>query len=192
MIDHTGDDNWMQMYSGIRFWPLSPDIENILLPDIAHALAFQCRFGGHTRQFYSVGQHCILTAQLSEIDFPSTPNIQLAALLHDATEAYLVDLPRPIKRQMPIYKQTEDKLASLIAKKFGLIPSDFERIKKYDEQALSIEANSLMAPLHPDWFTTSMQDMQLPLGINITKYLNPEEAESEYMKMFNTFWMSLK
>lgn len=192
MTDHTGDINWMQMSSGIRFWALNPDIDMILIPDIAHALAFQCRFGGHTRRFYSVAQHCIMVSKLSEVDYPNNPEVQLAGLLHDATEAYLVDLPRPIKNQMPIYKETEDKLALLIAQRFRLTPDAFTTVKKYDEQALALEANSLMAPLHSDWLTTSMQDMSLPLNVRIDKYLSPEEAKAEYMEVFNKLWMQRK
>lgn len=182
------DPNWMQLASGIRFWALNPDINFILLPDIAHSLAFQCRFGGHTRKFYSVAQHCILVSDLVRED---SVELKLAGLLHDATEAYLVDLPRPVKNQMPIYKEVEDKLAALISKRFGLAPQLFIDVKKYDEEALSIEARSLMAPMHPDWYTTSVQEI-IESPYHIKEYLSPEKAKAEYMEVFNRLWMQRK
>ena|SRR5665213_1670288 len=182
------DPMWMQMFSGIRFWCLNPDINSILLPDIAHALAFQCRFGGHTRKFYSVAQHCMLVSQLTRED---DVELKLAGLLHDATEAYLVDLPRPIKYQMPIYKETEDKLAIIIGKRFNVDPAAFKYVKKYDEEALSIEARSLMAPMHPAWYTTSVQKM-IDSPVHIEKYFGPEEAEAKYLELFNELWMQRK
>ena len=187
-LGKDGDPNWMQMASGIRFWVLTPDINSILLPDIAHALAFQCRFGGHTRKFYSVAQHCILVSNLVRED---DVELKLAGLLHDATEAYLVDLPRPIKVQMPIYKETELRLEAVIAERFKISMDAFKYVKKYDEEALSIEARSLMAPMHPAWYTSSVQEM-IDSPIHIDHYFSPEEAKAQYMELFNTLWMQRK
>ncbi len=178
------DPNWIQVYSGLRFWPTNPDINGILLPDIAHALGFQCRYGGHTRKFYSVAQHCVLVSHLVK---ESAVELKLAGLMHDATEAYLIDLPRPVKVQMPEYKAIENKLAELIAKKFGLTMADFEAVKKYDEEALSIEAESLMAPLHPDWYISGMQTMT-PSTVKLTEYWAPEKAERMFLERFNELW----
>jgi uncharacterized protein len=90
MSTRTGD--WIQTYTGKQFWPLSPLPEDIVIEDIAHALSMQCRFGGHVRTFYSVAQHSVHVSLLVE------PQYALWGLLHDAAEAYLVDLPRPIKK----------------------------------------------------------------------------------------------
>ena len=109
--------DWIQTYSGIAFFPMEPDPELILLPDIAHALSNQCRFSGHVRKFYSVAQHCVEVANLLKVQ---PPHIQLAGLLHDASEAYLVDLPKPLKRKMPDYVTVEKGMMEAISKRFGL------------------------------------------------------------------------
>ena len=84
-------DGFIGTFSGLRFWPLAPNLEKILVEDIAHALAHQCRFGGHASRFYSVAEHSVHVSQLC------LPEHALWGLLHDASEAYLVDLPRPLK-----------------------------------------------------------------------------------------------
>src|ERR1039457_118422 len=87
-------DGFIGTFSGLRFWPLDPNPEKILIDDIAHALAHQCRFGGHASRFYSVAEHSVHVSRLCP------PEDALWGLLHDASEAYLVDLPRPLK-QLP-------------------------------------------------------------------------------------------
>jgi len=101
-MDRFGD--WHQTYTGKKFWPLDPHPDEICIEDIAHALSLLCRFGGHCKEFYSVAQHSVLGANElfweykennTDADYIS---FAIHFLLHDATEAYLCDLPRPIKR----------------------------------------------------------------------------------------------
>jgi sialic acid synthase SpsE len=87
--------------------------EKITIEDIAHALSNQCRFSGHVERFYSVAQHSVLVASFSKN--------KLAGLLHDASEAYLVDVPRPIKPEFPAYAEIEKNIMQVIAKKYDLI-----------------------------------------------------------------------
>lgn len=89
----TRRGDWMQTFSGRQFWPCDPRADEVCIEDIAHALSMQCRFAGHVRKFYSVAEHCVRASWIVPDRF------KLAALLHDAAEAYVVDLPRPIKRQ---------------------------------------------------------------------------------------------
>lgn len=115
-----------------------PDPDTILIEDIAHALSMQCRFGGHLPVFYSVAQHSICVSNWCD------QQNKFTALMHDASEAYLLDLPRPIKREMPCYKKVEDQLMEVIAKKFGFsFPFDSD-VKVSDEVALKIEWDYLM------------------------------------------------
>ena len=184
----TNPVGWIQTYSGIKMWPLEPDEDTILLPDIAHALSFQCRFGGHSSRFYSVGQHCILVSDLCA-KYGENVKTQLAGLLHDATEAYLVDLPRPVKLQMPDYKVIEAKLEKCIANRFKLSHADFASVKKYDEIALAVEAEKLMCPIHPEWNTSGVQDMNADGNYGLLAgYLSPEECEIQYLKKFKELW----
>ena len=93
MSERKGD--WMTTFTGRQFWPLDPRPEEVCIEDIAHALANICRFGGHCKRFYSVAQHSILVADLvAQVE----PQFRLAALLHDAPEAYIGDMVRPLKR----------------------------------------------------------------------------------------------
>ena len=90
MAARKGD--WIQTFTGRAFYVLDPRPEDVDIEDIAHALSMQCRFAGHCREFYSVAQHSVTASWLVP------PEDALWGLLHDAAEAYVVDLPRPIKR----------------------------------------------------------------------------------------------
>lgn len=104
-------------YSGKFFDITHPDPASICIEDIAHALSLICRGNGHVMTFYSVGQHCLQCAkEAMACQLPS--RLVLAALLHDATECYMSDVPRPMKQLMPIYRQTEAKLLAIIYEKF--------------------------------------------------------------------------
>jgi hypothetical protein len=147
------DNSWIQTFTGKKFYPLNPDPDDICIEDIAHSLAFQCRYSGHTRQFYSVAQHSVI---LSQKFFPSR-SMRLAALLHDAAEAYLSDIPRPIKQlpEFAFYREAEGRLQRMIMRKFGVELNEAEArlLESYDHQMIYHEAKSeqLMAPIHPDW-----------------------------------------
>lgn len=125
--------------SGIYINVFEPTAEMICIEDIAHGLANQCRFGGHLPEFYSVAEHSLNCCYLIE-----EPEHKLAALMHDASEAYLMDIPRPIKQRLSNYKEIEDGLMKLIADVFGFEYPLHEKIKKVDETMLQIEWDCLM------------------------------------------------
>lgn len=110
-----------------------PDPETIMIEDIAHALSQTCRFGGHTYEPYSVAQHSIEVSKL----LPEY--MQLTGLLHDATEAYMCDIPRPIKRHLHEYKDVEERLMQVIATKFKLIYPFPPELKIADKHMLEKE-----------------------------------------------------
>ena len=107
----------IKTYTGVMFDPLHPELELVDILDIAHALSMLCRANGHFRSFYSVGQHCINCAREAKAKGYSM-RVQLACLLHDASEAYLSDVTRPVKQQMPIYKAIEKPLQEAIWTKY--------------------------------------------------------------------------
>lgn len=113
-----------------RFDEFNP--ENILIEDIAHALSHLCRYGGHSEPFYSVAQHSIAASYLVK------PENALCALLHDATEAYMVDLPRPVKMKYPQYSIDENILYKVIAKKFNLPLEIPKEVKAADDDMIYI------------------------------------------------------
>ena len=85
--------DYITTYTGIRFYPASPDAEGICIEDIAHALSLLCRGNGHVSRFWSVAEHCILCArEAAAREWPA--RLVLACLLHDASECYLSDVPR--------------------------------------------------------------------------------------------------
>lgn len=128
----------IRTFTGKYINPCKPDQELICIEDIAHALSMQSRFGGHLPVFYSVAQHCV------EVMRSVSSDIRMGALLHDASEAYLIDVPRPVKDQLPNYKEIEERLMCVIAGKFGFDWPLHEDVKSADEMALQKEWDCLM------------------------------------------------
>ena len=140
---------WCQTASGIPFYPLNPRMEDVRIEDIAHALANMCRFAGHTREFYSVAQHCVLASEMVEWASYEDPNHEaLYALLHDASEAYIVDVPRPLKHQPEFagYILAESRLQTAIYSAFGLDPVEPGLLHVVDHRMLRTEQRDLMPP----------------------------------------------
>ena len=100
-------------YTKKMFDPLRPKAELVDITDIAHALSMLCRANGHFKTFYSVGQHCINCAK-EAAERGYSPRLQLACLLHDASEAYLSDVTRPVKAELPKYKEIEEPLQEML------------------------------------------------------------------------------
>jgi uncharacterized protein len=125
------DDNWIRTFTGRRFWPLNPLAEDVAIEDIAHHLALINRFAGATYEPYSVAEHSVRVSLrvermiLDRIGGGLSPLVRAGALwglLHDAPEAYLVDIPRPVKHdpRMAAYRTFEDVLEETTAEAFGL------------------------------------------------------------------------
>lgn len=139
--------DWMVTATGVQFYPLDPRPEEVRIEDIAHALSMNNRFNGHTERPYSVGLHSLLCSHYA------APGHELAALLHDATEAYLADVVRPAKRFMPEYTRIENDLwAKAIAPRFGLPVQMSKEVHEVDNRMLVTEAGQLMGPSSPLWW----------------------------------------
>jgi len=134
------DDNsiTIMIRSGVMLNILDPDPDKLLIEDIAHALSMQCRFAGHTKEFYSVAQHSLLCS----IEAPA--KLKLEALLHDASEAYIQDIARPLKNKLKEYKLIESTIMTAIAKKFGFNWPLSKKIKAIDDKILKIEFNNFI------------------------------------------------
>jgi uncharacterized protein len=169
--------DWMQTYSGGRFYPSDPKAEEIHLLDIAHSLSLLCRYGGHIDRFYSVGEHCVLMSQAV------SPTNALAALLHDATEAYVVDVPRPLKLILPDYRAIEDAVWLAISDRFNVNPILPAEVHEADSRILLTERKELM-PRAEAWFVDSRFQ---PLPVTITGW-SPRKAERMYIDRFNQLW----
>ena len=161
----------MQTYSGHQFWPIDPRPEEIHVIDIAHALANQCRYAGHCREFYSVAQHSVLVSRIVP------PEHALWGLLHDAAEAYLVDLPRPVKRYSTLgdcYRDVESRLMAVVCDRFGLPATEPPCVKDADNVALMTEKRDLMPGLFK-W-----REVAEPLA-DVIVPLWPMVAEGEWL-----------
>lgn len=146
--DLAGSD-WIQTASGRAFWPLRPRVEDVDLGDIGHALGNLCRYNGHTRAFYSVAQHCVIMSDV----VPDVPGMRLAALFHDAAEAYCSDVARPLKVHMGRYREIEDAVQRVIHERFGIPWPLPAAIKEADLRMLSTERRDLMATPPRPWMT---------------------------------------
>lgn len=139
--------DWIETFTGKKFCPLNPRPEDVCIEDIAHSLAMQCRFNGHTRVFYSVAEHSVLMAEeLAVLGYDKT--VQLYGLLHDAAEAYLCDLPQPIKHELNQYRVAEIKLQRTILGALGLPAPDIDAeaaITIMDRWLLGYEGRKLMS-----------------------------------------------
>lgn len=131
--------------SGRAFSPLAPKSADIVIEDIAHALSHQCRFGGHSKAFYSVAQHSVLVSHAVPAQYA------LWALLHDASEAYLVDVPTPLKVTDALkgYRAVEAVVQRTIYQRFGLVGDEPAAVHAADRALLILEAEALFTPPAP-------------------------------------------
>jgi 5'-deoxynucleotidase YfbR-like HD superfamily hydrolase len=118
--------------------------EDFNIEDIAHALSNICRYGGHTRVFYSVAQHCVLCSLHVE------PECAREALFHDASEAFMGDMVRPLKDCVPEFKRIEERTEFAIATRFGLRYPWPAAVKEVDDRMLFTERRDLIVH-QPDW-----------------------------------------
>lgn len=144
---------------------LDPDPDTIQLSDIAAGLSKLCRFSGQCRQFYSVAQHSCLCA------YYAPPELAWHALMHDAAEAYIGDMARPLKQLMPEYKRIEQRLESVIFEKYNVRVCD--EVKRLDLQALATERRDLMPATDERW---AVLDGVEPWNDTILGW-SPESAE---------------
>lgn len=154
--------NAILIHSGILFDVFNPRLEDIGEEDIAHGLSHLCRFGGHSPKFYSVAQHSVLGSQEE-----GTPLEQMEFLFHDGSEAFLIDLPRPIKRQIPEYRNIENKLLELIFKRFNLRFPLSERVHEIDNKLVRFEYDKFFVNVDENF-----------------EFWTPEEAKRRFLARF--------
>lgn len=181
MTKRIGD--WIGVQNAGRMYPLDPRADEISIEVIAHALSNLCRFNGHTRTFYSVAEHSCHVHDILPTE------LKLCGLMHDASEAYLCDLPRPIKRSVDFsiaYGHAEHNLMMVIAWKFGFRWPMLTAVVKADNALLGTECEQLMAPLHPEW-----RDVYEPVPNLILPCWNPLRARAEFLKRFTALEVGL-
>ena len=168
--------DWIQTFTGRRFHPLDPLDAELDVRDIAHSLSMLCRFNGHCLRYYSVAEHSVRVSRL----LPDP--LRLWGLLHDAGEAYLTDLPRPVKAHIPGFNVMEDRILERVAARFDLTWPMPEAVKAADNTLLATEARDLMAPPPEDWGLDVA-----PLDEHIIDPLGPGAAERLFMETFEAY-----
>lgn len=150
MSTEARSSDWILTYTGKRFYPIEPRMQDVDIVDIGHALSNLCRYAGHPPHHYSVAQHSIHVAEdIANLGHPR--DAQLAGLLHDAPEAYVVDVPAPVKKYLPDYRKIEDRLWQVIQAKFGIPDGIYDDIIKVsDQRVFAAEARDMMGDPE-DW-----------------------------------------
>lgn len=167
-------NDWIELWSGTRLNPLLMRPEDVRLDDIARGLSLSCRFGGHIREFYSVAQHCVIMSQQCPRE------LALECLMHDAAEAYLSDIPRPVKHQIAGWDKIEARVEMVIRR--GLhMPGDHhpEAVREWDDRMLVTEARDL----GKSWWNTDKWGSIEPLDIRIEGW-DWRFAEQQFLQRY--------
>jgi hypothetical protein len=171
---------YLQTVSGRWVNPFEPDVEQIDIGDIARALSNQCRFGGHCRTFYSVAQHSVLVSELVEQRGGDIEDV-FAGLMHDAGEAYLGDMPHPIKHRSPLgaaFREAEKHLEAAIRERFS-IRSEVAGLKPADRAILATERRAFSAET---WHWPELEGIE-PLDLDLRAW-PPDEAERAFLDRY--------
>lgn len=180
-------DSFMCTYTGHQADPLHLREEDIRTDDIAHALSLLCRGGGHMKRMYSVGQHCINCA--GEAKARGWENrVVLACLLHDASEAYISDIIRPVKRHLRNYIEIEETILASVYRRYGLgelKPEEEQRVRQIDNDLLGVEMTALMNLPYQLPLAELKSEPDLSLK-------DPEDVETEYGRLLEELVLSLQ
>jgi 5'-deoxynucleotidase YfbR-like HD superfamily hydrolase len=175
-----GPGPYLQTVSGRWVNPFDPDPDQLDADDIARALANQCRFGGHCRTFYSIAQHSVIVSELVEQRGGAVEDV-FAALMHDASEAYLGDMPHPLKHRSPLgeaFKEAERHLEHALREHFG-IKADVPEIKRADRALLATERRAFS---DESWPWPELEGVE-PLDLELTA-MPPDEAARAFAERF--------
>lgn len=170
---------FIQTFTGKMIDVLDLDINLLDIRDIAHSLSLQCRFNGHSGEFYSVAQHCVyVSKQLPD-------HLKLAGLMHDATEAYLCDIPSPLKPFLANYKQLEMAAAKRVEEKWfdGRELLEHPLVKEADVRMLATEFRDLRSHNSPVEHWTSLRGVE-PYKNLVIKPWPAKKAEKKFLEMF--------
>jgi len=175
------EEPYIITYTGRKICPVNPEPEQICIEDIAHSLAYKCRFNGHTRHYFSVAQHSIIVSNFC--------THKLCGLLHDAAEAYLSDVATTVKHLFPTMRYAEEILQETIDYKFGLdvSPDIRDNVKLVDKAVLKLEWDALIT--NPNKYPLSVDMEGVPeLHWQLNGYFMPVEAERVFLKRFGELY----
>ena len=176
---------FIETYTGRMFMSLHPDPKDVTIIDIAHHLSNQCRYSGATAWIYSTAQHCCLLADYIQKNGGTALDC-LQILMHDAAEAYLVDIPRPIKQYMPEYRKWDKAINNAIRTWLSIgdlpIPSWQDEV---DSRIIMDERAQVMSDSGNDW----SHNLE-PLGVEIAPWM-PPMAEQQFLMRYAMYTKSV-
>jgi len=171
--------DYIVTFLGKRLSPIDPEIGNINIEDIAHSLSLLCRANGHIRHFFSVAQHSINCANEAKARGHSAI-VQLACLIHDASEAYISDVTRPVKFHLSVYKEIEKHFQDVIYTKFLGAPLDDEVFNLVDEIDNDMLINEFRA-LRNNYFSDIAATLSSEPSFELRDF---QEVETEFLKVY--------
>lgn len=163
----------IMLSSGKQFDFLDPHNSEFDIEDVAHGLAHVCRYAGQCNDFYSVAEHSLLVSDMVE-------EYAFEALLHDASEAFIGDITRPLKQLVPEFKKIEAVVEDAVIERFGMRRDYRAAVKEADLRVLAAEQLQIMAPGCADW---AQQAGIEPAPIRV-RHLRPSEAKYEFLSRF--------
>ena len=163
----------IMLQSGAWFDFGAPASSNFTIEDIAHGLANICRYAGQCRRFYSVAEHSLLVSE-------TAVGLELEALLHDAAEAFMGDITRPLKQMLPEYTKIEKNVEAAVLRKFGLNSPLPPGVKEADLRVLAAEQSQIMPPGTDDW--ARKQNVE-PASV-VVRHLEPEQAKRAFLDRY--------
>jgi hypothetical protein len=161
------------LHSGASFDFLDPSSSEFTIEDIAHGLSNICRYAGQCRAFYSVAEHSIHVSRVVK-DF------ELAALMHDAAEAFTGDVTRPLKQLVPAFKRIEAEIERAILARFGIPDRIPKEVKQADLSVLAAEQAQIMPPGTDGW--ARVEGIE-PAPI-VIEHLSPTRARAMFLRRF--------
>lgn len=185
----TEPSGWIVTSTGGVFYPLAPHPYHIDLEDVAHALSNICRFTGHCREFYSVAQHSVYVARLAQ-HAAGEDAAGLLGLFHDAPEAYLCDIARPLKRQpaFAAYRVAESRLFAAVVEAFELNTRYLDAVLEIDERIVTNEAYALLPRIPEGWALRlgyTRAELQEQLGVTQIDPWPPAKAKGEFLQAYH-------
>ena len=172
MIEDSRIGNYIETWMKIKFYPLDPRPEEINLYDIGRSLSHQCRFLGHINFHYSIAQHCVLLH-----DYIEEPH-KKQMLMHDCSEAYLCDIPSPLKPHLTNYHELEKNLQTMIYEKYNIDVIEHPRVKECDSKIIFDEITALK-----NYSITTPP----ALGVDILEW-TPNKAYGEFLNRAARYW----
>lgn len=165
----------IMLQSGAWFDFCAPASSDFSIDDIAHGLSNICRYSGQCRSFYSVAEHSILVSEVAT-------GFEFEALLHDAAEAFLGDITRPLKQMLPEFKRIENEVELVILNRFGVTTPLPPQIKQADLRVLAAEQKQIMPEGTDGW----VRGQKLEPASIVVRHLPPNEAKRIFLERYET------